>query len=140
MIRAARVLCKARITAFNPWKHRPSGLQIHSRPQMVHPGHHRGHYRRQNPDDPTGLLKPSHVLLKRCPACKRTQFVPLVERSVFHTCCEGVVMRDYTNMKAVMEAEHKLRVAHRQWDVETDRPRSNAHRPRPKGRSKLKKR
>lgn len=134
---------KRRLTAFNPWKKRPGGGiggQLHGRPQMVHPHHFRHAYRRQNPDDPTRLLSPHHVLLKRCPLCKRTKYVPLSEKDYFHTCCEGQVMRLWTNMRNVMNSEHKLIQAVRQWDVENERPWSNPHRPKPKGRSKLKKR
>lgn len=139
MIRCGAVLLKARLTAFNPWKRRPSGLQLNGRPQMVDPGYFRGEYRRKNPDDPTRLLKPNHVLLKRCPACKRTQFVHIKDRDTFHTCCEGVPMKVYTTMRSVMDAERKLTTLTRQWDVENERPWSNPHRPRPKGRSKLRK-
>ncbi|KAK7198055.1 hypothetical protein NESM_000761200 [Novymonas esmeraldas] len=139
MLRCSDVLWKARVTAFNPWKRRPAGLQLNGRPQMVNPSYFRGTYRQKNPDDPSRLLKPSHVLLKRCPACKRTKFVRLSERDTFHTCCEGVAMKLYTNMKTVMNVEHRLLSLTRQWDVENERPWSNPHRPRPKGRSKLKK-
>lgn len=134
---------KMRLTAFNPWKKRPGGGlggQLHGRPQMVHPQHFRHAYRRQNPDDPTRLLSPNHVLLKRCPLCKRTKYIPLKEKDYFHTCCEGQAMRLWTNMRNVMNSEHKLIQAVRQWDVESERPWSNPHRPKPKGRSKLKKR
>lgn len=132
-----------RITAFNPWKKRPGGGlagQLHGRPQMVHPHYFRHGYRRENPDDPTRLLSPNHVLLKRCPLCKRTKYIPLAEKDYYHTCCEGKVMRLWTTMRTVMNSEHKLIQAVRQWDVENERPWSNTHRPKPKGRSKLKKR
>ncbi|KPI86696.1 hypothetical protein ABL78_4254 [Leptomonas seymouri] len=106
---------------------------------MVNPHYFRNKYRQQNPDDPSRLLKPSHVLLKRCPVCKRTKFINIRDKNVFHTCCEGAVMKAYSDMKSVMNIEHKLLALTRQWDAENDRPWSNPHRPRPKGRSKLKK-
>lgn len=139
MMKRARVMCRARVVAFNPWKQRPGGLSLHGRPQMVNPHFFRGDYRRQNPDDPTRLLSPSHVILKRCPLCRRTRFVKLNEKDHFHTCCEGTVMKILTNMKTVMNAEQKLLTTTRQWDVENERPWCNGHRPRPKGRSKFKK-
>ncbi|KAG8341813.1 hypothetical protein TRVL_07359 [Trypanosoma vivax] len=106
---------------------------------MVDPAYFRGKYRHANPDDPTRLLKPSHVLLKLCRTCKRTLFVPLNKRDHFHTCCEGRPMKVWTDMGAVMASEHRLLAYTRQWDVENERPWCNAHRPRPKGRSKFKK-
>lgn len=139
MFKFCSVLAKACITAFNPWKHRPAGLALNGRPQMVNPAYFRKGYRAKNPDDPTQLLKPGHVIVKRCRICKRTQFVKLAEKEHFHTCCEGAPMKVFTNMRSVMNAEQKLIVATRQWDVENDRPWSNPHRPKPKGRSKLKK-
>lgn len=48
-------------------------------------------------------------------------------------------MKVLANMRTVMDAEQKLIMATRQWDIENDRPWSNPHRPKPKGRSKLKK-
>lgn len=48
-------------------------------------------------------------------------------------------MKVYSDMGTVMNVEHKLVNLTRQWDVENDRPWNNSHRPRPKGRSKLKK-
>lgn len=129
----------ARVTAFNPWKQRPSGLARHGRPQMVHPHYFHHGYKRANPDDPTRLLPASHVLLKRCRLCQRTRFVPLAQKDFFHTCCEGEPMRLLGNMKTVQNAEHKLLQAVRQWDVNEERPHSRPHRPKPKGRSKLKK-
>lgn len=132
-----------RVTAFNPWKKRPGGGlagQLHGRPQMIHPHYFRNGYRQANPDDPSRLLSPNHVLLKRCPVCKRTKYTPLSQKDYYHTCCEGQVMRLWTTMRTVMNSEHKLLQAVRQWDVENERPWSNAHRPKPKGRSKLKKR
>lgn len=139
MLKCDRLLLKARLTALNPWKQRPGGLQLHGRPQMVNPSYFRGGYRQRNPDDPSRLLKPSHVLLKRCPVCKRTKFVSLSTKDHFHTCCEGTVMRMYSDMKSVMGVEHKLIHLTRQWDFENEKPWCNPHRPRPKGRSKLKK-
>ncbi|ORC91153.1 uncharacterized protein TM35_000061580 [Trypanosoma theileri] len=139
MLRVFGINYRARITAFNPWKSRPAGLNLNGRPQMVDPRYFRGEYRRKNPDDPTRLLKMKHVLLKRCSSCKRTLFVPLNRKDHFHTCCEGVPMKVFTNMEAVMKSEQKLLTYSRQWDVENDRPWCNTHRPRPKGRSKLKK-
>ncbi|CCW69015.1 unnamed protein product [Phytomonas sp. Hart1] len=139
MLKNGKPFFKASITAFNPWKKRPGGLNLHGRPQMVSPGYFKGVYRRRNPDDPTRLLKPSHVILKRCPACQRTKFIPLPEKNHFHTCCEGQTMKFYANMKNVMDSEHKLIEITRQWDVENQRPWDNSHRPKPKGRSKLKK-
>ncbi|KAG5511368.1 hypothetical protein JKF63_07331 [Porcisia hertigi] len=139
MMRCGRALLRTRLTAFNPWKLRPGGLELNGRPQMVNPSYFRGKYKQQNPDDPSRLLKPSHVLLKRCPACKRTKFVQIKDKDTFHTCCEGVPMKLYSNMKTVMNIEQKVRTLVRQWDVENERPWNNPHRPRPKGRSKLKK-
>ncbi|CAJ1016541.1 hypothetical protein Q4I32_000999 [Leishmania shawi] len=139
MLKFGGALLRARLTAFNPWKRRPAGLQLNGRPQMVSPSYFRGKYRQENPDDPCRLLKPSHVLLKRCPACKRTMFVHIKNKDTFYTCCEGVPMKVYSDMKTVMNIEHKLITFTRQWDVENERPWSNPHRPRPKGRSKLKK-
>ncbi|CAD2222514.1 hypothetical protein AGDE_01247 [Angomonas deanei] len=139
MIRACLLFCAPRITAFNPWKRRPGGLNLYGRPQMVSPSHFRKGYKKANPDDPTALLKPSHVILKRCRVCKRTKFIKFSEKDHFHTCCEGQPMKVYTNMRDVMNAERRLVDLTRQWDVENDRPRSNPHRPRPKGRSKLSK-
>lgn len=133
-------LLKARVTSFSPWKQRPGGLQRHSRPQMVHPHHFRGTYRGQNMDDPTQLLSPKHVIVKRCSECKRTLFVKLAEKDYFHTCCEGVPMKQITTMAKVMDADHRLTQTLRQWDVESDRPWSRPHKPKPKGRSKLAKR
>eukprot|EP00796_Vickermania_ingenoplastis_P008826 gene8826-6209_t len=140
-LKPSPVLRKAHITSFNPWKSRPGGLHSrHSRPQMVHPHYFKHKYRRANPDDPTRLLPASHVLLKRCPLCQRTSFIPLAERDYFHTCCEGEgVMKLVTNMRTVMNRELTLRTALRQWDVENEQPWSKPHRPKPKGRSKLKK-
>ncbi|KAG5487561.1 hypothetical protein LSCM4_08006 [Leishmania orientalis] len=140
MLKCVGALLKAQLVSFNPWKRRPGGLQLNGRPQMINPSYFRGRYKQQNPDDPSRLLKPSHVLLKRCPACKRTKFVHLSDKSTFHTCCEGVPMKVYSDMKTVMNIEHKVLTLTRQWDVENERPWSNPHRPRPKGRSKVKKR
>ncbi|KEG12384.1 hypothetical protein DQ04_01751010 [Trypanosoma grayi] len=139
MLRILGIRYRARITAFSPWKSRPAGLNLNGRPQMVNPRFFRGEYRRQNPDDPTRLLKMKHVILKRCHSCKRTLFVRLSEKNHFHTCCEGMPMKVYANMETVMNSEHKLLSLSRQWDVENNRPWCSAHRPRPKGRSKFKK-
>lgn len=131
---------KKKLVTFHPWKRRPGGLALHSRPQMVQPHYFRHGYRSHNPDDPTRLLKPSHVILKRCPECRRTRFVLLHERDHFHYCCENrVLMKEVSNMKKVMNREHRLTQMLRQWDVEGERPWDNPHRPKPKGRSKLKK-
>ncbi|KPA80738.1 hypothetical protein ABB37_04199 [Leptomonas pyrrhocoris] len=139
MLKHNNCLLKARLTTFNPWKHRPGGLHLNGRPQMVNPHFYRNKYKQLNPDDPSRLLKPSHVLLKRCPICKRTKFVDIKDKNMFHTCCEGAVMKLYSDMKSVMNVEQKVLSLTRQWDVENDRPWSNPHRPKPKGRSKLKK-
>lgn len=139
MLRTSTNALRARITAFSPWMQRPSGLRRNSNPQTVHPGHFRNSYRRRNPDDPSRLLKPSHVLLKICHQCRRTKYVFLHEKDFFHTCCEGLPMVLQSSMKSVMNNSRKLTSAVRQWDVENDRPWSNAHRPKPKGRSKLRK-
>ncbi|EPY30052.1 hypothetical protein STCU_01002 [Strigomonas culicis] len=139
MLRFSRVVLKYKVNAFNPWKRRPGGLNLYGRPQMVNPAHFRGEHKRKNPDDPTQLLKTSHIILKRCRVCKRTQFVPLAEKDFYHTCCEGQTMKFYADMRTVLNSEQKLLAATRQWDFENDRPWSNPHRPRPKGRSKLKK-
>ncbi|RNF18084.1 hypothetical protein TcG_05113 [Trypanosoma cruzi] len=139
MLRVVKIYYRARIIAFNPWKSRPAGLNLNGRPQMVNPRYFKGAYRRQNPDDPTRLLRIRHVLLKRCRLCKRTLFVPLSQKDHFHTCCEGVPMKVYANMETVMNSEYKLLAHSRQWDVESDRPWCNSHKPRPKGRSKFKK-
>nr|CCC90755.1 conserved hypothetical protein [Trypanosoma congolense IL3000] len=133
------VLFRARVTAFNPWKCRPSGLALNGRPQMVNPWLFRGRYRRENPDDPTRLLKARHVLLKRCRSCNRTLFVPYDKRDHFHACCEGVAMKEFANMETVMNSERRLLAFTRQWDSSEERPICNPHRPRPKGRSKFKK-
>ena len=139
MLKQTLHVLKARIVAFSPWMQRPSGLRRNSNPQVVHPGHFRNSYRKRNPDDPSRLLKPSHVLLKICPLCRRTKYVMLHEKEFFHTCCEGVPMTLHSSMKALMNHSRKLTTAVRQWDVENDRPWSNPHKPKPKGRSKLQK-
>ncbi|CBH11465.1 hypothetical protein, conserved [Trypanosoma brucei gambiense DAL972] len=139
MLRLNKFFSHANVTAFNPWKNRPSGLALNGRPQMVNPRYFRGKYRKENPDDPTRLLKAKHVLLKRCHLCNRTLFVPRSQRGYFHTCCEGVRMKEFANMESVMNSEHKLLTLSRQWDSENERPWCSPHRPRPKGRSKFKK-
>lgn len=137
MLRLSLTLHKARIHAFSPWKRRPSGLVRNSNPEFVHPGAFRKRHSLLNPDDPTRLIKPSHMLVKLCASCNRTKLVPLHERDYYHTCCEGKVMKIKTSMQGVMDKAHQMQTLHRQWDIENNRAWSNATKPRPKGRSKF---
>ena len=135
----AALLKPQQIHHFFPWRRRPHGLAASAVPQLTNPVHHKTVHKRLNPDDPTGTMPMGHVIVKTCKNCGRAKFFPISERHSFHTCCETFVMKERGSMKTVADRIYKLKNLNRVWDVENERPFSNAARARPKGRSKLKK-
>jgi hypothetical protein len=137
---AAVLLAPSRLAGVNPWRRRPATLAGSGAPQMAPRSYLMSKRRRKmDPDDNTGLLLASHVILKQCPNCHRYKQLNIKQRQEFHTCCEGHVMRERGNLKRVQNLQNKLGAHMRQWDFDKMRPKDNAHRPGGKHNSKFKK-
>eukprot|EP00758_Cryptobia_borreli_P001564 Tbor_TRINITY_DN2346_c0_g1::TRINITY_DN2346_c0_g1_i1::g.200::m.200 len=130
MFRPVNILYFQKFVGFEPFKRRPTGLSKRSDPAYYTP-----HYKSNR--DPEEVVRTSplkHTIFKKCKECGRCQAFSIKYKSEFHTCCGTREMSYIGNMADAISRPGKIRKNMRIWDFENDRPKSNPHKPRPKGR------
>lgn len=118
----------------SPWSRRPMGLHGGSLPPFLTRGQ-LAKARRFN--DPSRVSHRSHLILKKCPHCTRSQMFPIEQRHYFHTCCEQFEMKETGSVAEAMKLHMGLQDEVRRWDFASMKPKCNPSRPKPKGRSKV---
>lgn len=109
---------------------RPRGVYNTDQMEFRTRGAHRGVFR-----DPTRTTKLGHVFIKQCPNCMRVRHVFLKERHHFHMCCESFLMKERMSVRKAIGLQQNLTSVLRKFDFDLERPHSNPHKKRPKGRS-----